>query len=61
MTSERSKGSVLPRAFADVISDFADLVLKEVRLAKAELSASCQTNCEPGFGCRRPPAWLSLL
>ena len=39
MTTERSGGSVLPRAFADVLSDLADLVLKEVRLAKG---AECQ-------------------
>jgi len=49
MTSERSRGSVLPRAFADVISDFADLVLKEVRLAKAELSAKLSNKLRAGM------------
>ena len=49
MTSERSRGSVLPRAFADVISDFADLVLKEVRLAKAELSAKLSNKLRAGI------------
>ena len=49
MTTERSRGSVLPRAFADVLSDLADLVLKEVRLAKAELSAKLSNKLRAGI------------
>ena len=49
MTTERSKGSVLPRAFADVLSDLADLVLKEVRLAKGELSAKLSNKLRAGI------------
>ena len=49
MTTERSRGSVLPRAFADVLSDLADLVLKEVRLAKAELNAKLSNKLRAGI------------
>jgi Putative Actinobacterial Holin-X, holin superfamily III len=47
MTTERVSG--LPRAAADVLSDFADLVVKETRLAKAELSAKLSTKLRAGI------------
>ena len=49
MTTEQSRGSILPRAFADVVSDLADLVLKEVRLAKAELTAKLSSKLRAGI------------
>ena len=49
MTTERSGGSLLPRAFAEVLSDLADLVRKEVRLAKAELSAKLSNKLRAGI------------
>lgn len=49
MTTQQSRGSILPRAFADVVSDLADLVLKEVRLAKAELTAKLSNKLRAGI------------
>ena len=37
--AESLKNTALVGAFSDVVSDFADLLQKEMRLAKAELSA----------------------
>jgi hypothetical protein len=38
MALEQLKNTTLPQAFSDVVSDITDLVQKELRLAKAEVS-----------------------
>jgi hypothetical protein len=48
MTIERARVSGVPRAAADVLSDLADLVLKEARLARAELSAKLSNKLRAG-------------
>ncbi len=53
MTVERSRGSIVPDAFSDVLSDFADLFQKEIRLAKAELSAKLSRKLRAGI-------WMSV-
>ena len=40
MAYERVKNAALPHALSDVVGDLADLLQKEVRLARAELSAN---------------------
>ena len=47
MATERD--SVLPRAFSDVLSDFADLIQKELRLARAELSSKLSIKLRAGI------------
>ena len=47
MTTARD--SVLPQAFSDVLSDLADLVQKELRLARAELSSKLSIKLRAGF------------
>lgn len=41
---EHVRGAVLPRAIADVFGDLAELVQREVRLARAELSDKLSTK-----------------
>jgi uncharacterized membrane protein YqjE len=48
--SERLKSSVLPHMVTEVIGDFADLVQKEVRLAKVEVSEKLETKLRAGLG-----------
>ena len=45
---EHLKNSALPRAFADVVGDLADLVQKEIHLAKAELSEKLSAKVRAG-------------
>lgn len=45
---EHLKNSALPRAFSDVIADLADLVQKEIKLARAELSAKLSLKLRGG-------------
>jgi putative superfamily III holin-X len=45
---EHLKNSALPRAFADVVGDLADLVQKEIHLAKAELSEKLSAKLRAG-------------
>ena len=45
---EHLKNSALPRAFADVVGDLADLVQKEIHLAKAELSERLSAKLRAG-------------
>ena len=47
MITERD--SVLPDAFSDVISDLADLIQKELRLARAELSSKLSIKLRAGI------------
>lgn len=48
MALERIKDTALPRAVSDVVSDLADLFQKEMRLARAELSAKIATKLHAG-------------
>jgi hypothetical protein len=52
MPSDRLRNSTLPRALSDVLADLADLFQKELRLARAELSAKLATRLRAGI-------WLS--
>jgi hypothetical protein len=49
MARERIRQPSLPEAFSEVLSDFADLIRKEVRLARAELSSNLSTKLRGGF------------
>jgi uncharacterized membrane protein YqjE len=46
---EHVKNSALPRAFADVVGDLADLVQKEMRLAKTEISEKVAAKFRAGL------------
>lgn len=46
---EHLKNSALPRAVADVVGDFADLIQKELRLAKAEISEKLAAKLRAGL------------
>ena len=48
MTIEQLKNEALPQALSEVLSDVADLVQKEIRLARAELSAKIATKLQAG-------------
>lgn len=48
MLYEHLKSSTLPRALSDVAADLADLLQKEMRLARAELSAKLTTKLQAG-------------
>jgi hypothetical protein len=52
MAYERVTQSALPQAISDVVADLADLFQKEMRLARAELSAKLNTKLMAG-------AWFS--
>lgn len=49
MAYEQTKGAALPRAFAEVLADLADLIQKEIRLARAEISDRLSTKLHGGF------------
>ena len=51
--AEGLKNTALVGAFSDVVGDFADLLQKEMRLAKAELSAKLSAKLRAGV-------WMSL-
>ena len=53
MARERLSQPSLPEAFSEVLSDFADLFRKELRLARAELSSNVSTKLRGGI-------WLGL-
>lgn len=53
MARERLRQPSLPEAFSEVLSDLADLFRKELRLARAELSANVSTKLRGGL-------WLGL-
>jgi hypothetical protein len=48
MTHEPLRNSTLTRTVSDVVADLADLFQKEMRLAKAELSAKITTKIQAG-------------
>ena len=48
MAYEHLKDSALPRALSDVIADLADLLQKEIRLARAELSSKLSLKVRGG-------------
>ena len=48
MTSDHIKNAALPRALSDALADVADLVQKELRLARAELSKQFATKLQGG-------------
>jgi hypothetical protein len=53
MARERLRQPSLPEAFSELLSDLADLFRKELRLARAELSANVSTKLRGGI-------WLGL-
>jgi uncharacterized membrane protein YqjE len=48
MTTERLRSSPLPRALSDVVADVADLVQKEMRLARAEIGEKLSNKLRAG-------------
>ena len=48
MAYEQLKSSTLTRSLSDVISDLSDLFQKEMRLARAEMSARISTKLQAG-------------
>jgi hypothetical protein len=52
MAHEQLKNSALPRALSDVLADLGDLFQREMKLARAELSAKLSTKLRAGI-------WLS--
>jgi len=53
MALERLKDAALPHVVSSVVADLADLFQKEVRLARAELSAKISTKIQAGV-------WMSV-
>ncbi|MDQ2083605.1 phage holin family protein [Xanthobacteraceae bacterium Astr-EGSB] len=53
MTSDHLKNAALPRALSDALADVADLIQKELRLARAELSKQFVTKLQGG-------AWMAV-
>ena len=53
MAYEHLKNSALPRAISDVVADLADLLQKELRLARAELSSKLSSKLWAGV-------WMSI-
>jgi Putative Actinobacterial Holin-X, holin superfamily III len=49
MDLERLKNANLPHALSEVVADLADLLQKELRLAKAEISAKIATKLSGGI------------
>lgn len=52
MSTERLRNSTLTRALSDVVADFADLIQKEMRLARAEIAEKLSNKLRAGI-------WLS--
>jgi hypothetical protein len=48
MPTEHLSGSTLPRAFSGAMADFADLVQKEIRLARAEIGQKLASKVRGG-------------
>src|SRR5512139_2686148 len=51
--ADNLKNSALPRALSDVVADLADLLQKEIGLARAEMSAKLSIKLRAG-------AWISV-
>ena len=49
MPTERLEGSTLPHALSSAVADFADLVQKELRLARAEIAEKLANKVRAGF------------
>src|SRR5689334_13666197 len=49
MALERVKDGALPRAVSDVVGDLADLIQKEMSLARAELSQKITNKVQAGI------------
>jgi hypothetical protein len=49
MAGERIGASALPQAISQVLADFADLFQKEIRLARAEVSANLAAKLHAGI------------
>jgi hypothetical protein len=52
MAYEQLRNSALPRAVSDVVGDLADLLQKEIRLSRAEISSKLSTKLRAG-------AWMT--
>jgi uncharacterized membrane protein YqjE len=48
MTTEQLRASPLPRALSDVVADVADLIQKELRLARAEIGEKLSNKLRAG-------------
>jgi uncharacterized membrane protein YqjE len=48
MSTERLRQSTLTRAISDVVADFADLVQKEMKLARAEIAEKLSNKLRAG-------------
>jgi uncharacterized membrane protein YqjE len=48
MAYERIKASALPQALSDVVADVADLLQREIKLARVELSAKLSSRLHAG-------------
>jgi hypothetical protein len=53
MALDRVKDTTLPHALSDVVSDVADLLQKEIRLARAEITEKISTKLRAGI-------WMSM-
>ena len=53
MPTEHLSGSTLPRALSGAMADFADLVQKEIRLARAEIGEKLSNKVRAG-------AWMGV-
>jgi hypothetical protein len=60
MNTDRLKDAALPHAVSDVVSDLVDLFQKEVRLARAEISAKIESKLTAG-GWMAATAVLGLI
>jgi hypothetical protein len=49
MAYERLKNATLPRTLSDVLADVADLIQKEIRLARAEINAKLTAKIQGGI------------
>ena len=49
MAAERLRNSTLPTALSNVVGDVADLIQKEIQLARAELSHKLSTKVRGGY------------
>lgn len=49
MSHERLTNATLPHTLAEIVADLADLIQKELRLAKAEISSKISTKLTAGI------------
>ena len=60
MTHEQLRSSTVARTLGDVVGDFTDLLQKEVRLARAELSANLSVKLQGGIWMGVAAAWAGI-